>query len=162
MSEHTPAPTPNRAVYGFAMYLCFKISFILYLIWVIIPETYFQYIGIKCLPKRYWAVAIPICIVTTVLIFGFIIYPSINLCMTPKLNDTRTVFDEIVKKSSNHKKLLIPDPNTKNCICKDTYKCGALEYLNDSDNTIEKCIPSAMDLDIIEVSELLYLKTKIV
>lgn len=64
MPEHTPAPTPSRAVYGFVMFLSFNIFFILYLVWAIVPEEYFERIGIDFLPQRYWAVSVPIYILT--------------------------------------------------------------------------------------------------
>lgn len=64
MVEHTPAPSPSRAVYGFAMFLCFNVFFLLYLVWAIVPEKYFEMIGIDFLPQRYWAVSIPIYILT--------------------------------------------------------------------------------------------------
>lgn len=159
MPEHTPAPTPSRAVYGFAMYLSFRTFFVLYIIWAIIPESWFKYVGITCLPQRYWAIAVPIYIITAILLFGFIIYPSINLCMTPNFDDFRTITDETIKNKNHNQNSITSEINCE-CVCTNKFKCGQRQYLKMSTDFKTKCIPSAEDLDITEVSRILYSKLK--
>lgn len=161
MPEHTPAPTPHRAVYGFALYLSFKLFLVLYLIWAILPEWWFEYLNITCLPQRYWAVAIPITVITSLLIFGFIVYPSINLCMTPDFNDINTITDETTLQRKFSRQLYTIIKNcSDNCNCIDTKKCEKQQYLKEFVNFKHKRIPSAQDLDISEVSKILYSKNK--
>ncbi|XP_031343204.1 phosphatidylinositol N-acetylglucosaminyltransferase subunit P [Photinus pyralis] len=161
MPEHTPAPTPHRAVYGFALYLSFKVFFVLYVIWAVVPESWFKYLNITCLPQRYWAIAVPIFIITSLLIFGFIIYPSINLCMTPDFNDINTITDETTLQRKISKQLYtITKNSSRDCNCTDSTKCERRQYLKEFKNFNDKCIPSAEDLDISEVSKLLYSKNK--
>ena len=45
-------------------------------------------------PSKYWAVAIPIWALTALATFAFIIYPAINLSMTPDINDITTITDK--------------------------------------------------------------------
>ncbi|KAJ8931319.1 hypothetical protein NQ314_015781 [Rhamnusium bicolor] len=160
MPEHTPAPTPSRAVYGFVLYLSFQIFFIIYLIWALVPEEYFELIGITFLPQRYWAIAVPIYFLIVLTIFAFIIYPSLGLCMTPSVNDLRTFRDEAGTKI-NSKHLHLKN-NTINeidlCICKDKDKCCKEYYESVQSTTVNKTIPSLKDIDMWEVSENLFLK----
>lgn len=160
MPEHTPAPTPSRAVYGFAMYLSFRIFFIVYLVWAIIPQSWFEYFHITCFPQRYWAVAIPIYITTAVLIFGLVIYPSINLCMTPDFDDINTIIDKTIEQRNSCKHVFEIQDDKGACICRDKEKCGKQQYLKISKDFHLKCVPSATDLDVIEVSKIFYSKLK--
>lgn len=155
MPEHTPAPTPSRGVYGFVMYLSFQLFFILYLLWALIPEKYFLYIGITFLPLRHWAVTVPIYLLTVLTIFAFIIYPSLGLVMTPNVDDLRTIRDKHgaenktsvkVKKTSDYNE----------CICLNKSKCYK-EYFKKNSRRSNKCIEELKDLDMWDVSEHLYL-----
>lgn len=91
MAEHTPLPTPHRAVYGFALYLFFKTLFIIYLLWAFVPESLIKHeLG---LPDKYFAFYIPILVLCCLTVFGFFIYPSWNLSMQHSVNDVRTLRD---------------------------------------------------------------------
>jgi len=91
MAEHTPLPTPHRAVYGFALYLFFKTLFIIYLLWAFVPETFNDHeLG---LPHKYFALYIPILVLCCLTVFGFFIYPSWNLSMQHSVHDVRNIHD---------------------------------------------------------------------
>lgn len=94
MAEHTPAPTPNRAVYGFALFLFFKTLFILYLFWAFVPESILEEkLGLTYLPDKYFALYIPILVIFALTMFGFFIYPAWNLSMQDDINDIHTIND---------------------------------------------------------------------
>lgn len=94
MAEHTPVPTPHRAVYGFALFLFFKTLFILYLFWAFVPENIIEEkLGLTYLPDKYFALYIPILVLCALTIFGFFIYPSWNLSMQDNVNDIHTIQD---------------------------------------------------------------------
>ena len=38
--EHSPAPTPSRAVYGFVLYLLSYFFLLLYFVWALVPDTF--------------------------------------------------------------------------------------------------------------------------
>lgn len=156
MPEHTPAPTPSRAVYGFAMFLSFRTFFILYLIWAILPEEWFRLVGITCLPQRYWAVAIPIFLLTVLAIFAFLIYPNLGSFMTPNVDDLRTIRDS----TSTRKKVNFPAPRDSEikCSCKNLEQCFKNDYERDSGDFVLKAIPVLQDLNIWDVSDHLYFK----
>lgn len=151
MPEHTPAPTPSRGVYGFVMYLSFQLFFILYLIWALIPEKYFVYIGVTFLPDRHWAITVPVYLLTVLTIFAFIIYPSFGLCMTPNVDNFRTIRDNY---GSDNKRYVIINTahDHTECICADRNAC--CKGLKKTENS-KKFIS---DLNIWDVSEHLYLK----
>lgn len=94
MSEPTPSPTPSRAVYGYAWHLFFKTGFILYVLWAFLPEYILEdVLGLTYLPNKYFALCIPITVVSAVM-YSFIIYPLINLAMQDDCNDPHTILDE--------------------------------------------------------------------
>ena len=93
--QHNPWPTPERAVYGFILYLLATAAFGLYLVWLILPEDILHFVGIgQFLPQKYWAVALPIYFSVAFFTFVFVIYPSLGLLITPTLDDVRNVTDE--------------------------------------------------------------------
>lgn len=93
MSEPTPAPTPSRAVYGFAWFLFFKTAFILYVFWAFVPEQVLEEVlGLTYLPNKYFALCVP-CTVVLAVLYAFIIYPLINLAMQDDINDPHTIHD---------------------------------------------------------------------
>lgn len=105
-TEPKNSPTPYRAVYGFALWLISYVFLMLYAVWACVSDEWLNLMGLTYWPQKYWAIAIPAYIFTGLLLFGFIIYPSINLIITPPLNDLRTVFDEST--AGNKKKGIAP------------------------------------------------------
>nr|XP_023013015.1 phosphatidylinositol N-acetylglucosaminyltransferase subunit P [Leptinotarsa decemlineata] len=159
MPEHTPAPTPSRAVYGFVMYLSFRIFFIIYVIWAVIPEEWFVSIGITFLPQRYWAVAVPVYFLTVLTIFAFVIYPGFGLYMTPNVDDLRTITDHFGKKLRHNSDILTHNQsNSTKCVCKNKDNCSKSYYENISRTSINEYIPPVQDLKMWYVSDSLYLK----
>lgn len=165
MPEHTPAPTPSRAVYGFVLFLGCKTLFLLYIVWAIVPENWFEHINITYLPQRYWAVTIPILLLTILATFGFVIYPSLNFCMTPNVDDLRTVLDNSIHQEISNvcldglKNLNYEDcVGDKECICKFDTKCSKDEFTKCYKNSMRYHIPMVEDLCIADVSRTLYLK----
>lgn len=155
MPHHTPAPTPSRAVYGFVMFLSLQLLFAIYLIWSLVPKQYFELVGFNFLPQRHWAVSVPIFILTATFIFGFVIYPSLGLLMTPHYDDIRTIMNKTGRQMKKNAVILQEDV-TEDCICKSKEKCWK-EYYKHDKNFIKKSIPAAEDLNIWDVSEDLYL-----
>ncbi|XP_015116890.1 phosphatidylinositol N-acetylglucosaminyltransferase subunit P-like [Diachasma alloeum] len=103
MSEHTPAPYRPRSVYGYALYIGSNMLFFLYLVWGVVPENFLhEKLGLTYWPLKYWAVAIPIWALTAIAIFAFIIYPGINMLMTPDIDDIRTIKDQYSLVQSEH------------------------------------------------------------
>jgi len=94
-NQHNPSPTPERAVYGFILYILATAGFVLYLTWLFLPENILHSIGIgEFLPQKYWAVALPIYFSVAFFLFVFIVYPSLGLLVTPKIKDIRNITDE--------------------------------------------------------------------
>ncbi|XP_050295071.1 phosphatidylinositol N-acetylglucosaminyltransferase subunit P-like isoform X1 [Anthonomus grandis grandis] len=156
MPEHTPAPTPSRAVYGFVMFLSFRIFFIVYLIWALVPEQYFEFFGIDFLPQRHWAVSIPIYLGTVFVIFGFAIYPGLGLLITPDIDDMKTIMDDVGSKKRKNGPSLNVSPTEGECACKNKDDCWK-EYYDLRSDVSHKRIPAVKDLCMWEVSEHLYL-----
>ena len=93
ISEHSPAPTPSRAVYGFVMYLLSYSSLLLYLIWAMVPDYVLEWAGLDFLPQKYWAVAIPVYLSVLFFSFVLVIYPCLGMISTPAITDIRHVTD---------------------------------------------------------------------
>lgn len=97
MTEHSPAPTSTRSVYGFVLYIGSYSLLLLYLIWAYIPTPWLHSFGLTYWPQKYWAVAIPVFICCSIFIFAVLIYPGVNLLMTPDLSSVYTVTDEYAR-----------------------------------------------------------------
>ena len=93
--QHNPSPTPERAVYGFILYLLATGAFGLYLMWLLLPEPLLNFLVIgQFLPQKYWAVALPIYFSVAFFFFVFVVYPSLGFLVTPPVDDMRNVTDE--------------------------------------------------------------------
>ncbi|XP_054272228.1 phosphatidylinositol N-acetylglucosaminyltransferase subunit P [Macrosteles quadrilineatus] len=103
MSQSTPAPTPSRANYGFALYLGSYTAFGMYLIWAVVPDDALNSVGLTYWPQKYWAIAVPVHLLVTLALFAFCIYPAINLTLTPPMNDNRIITDEFAVKQDSVK-----------------------------------------------------------
>eukprot|EP00088_Acartia_fossae_P014944 TRINITY_DN18090_c0_g1_i2.p1 TRINITY_DN18090_c0_g1~~TRINITY_DN18090_c0_g1_i2.p1 ORF type:complete len:130 (-),score=26.12 TRINITY_DN18090_c0_g1_i2:243-632(-) len=79
VAEHSPAPTPSRAVYGFFIYLLAIAIFLLYLVWLLLPRPLLDQMGLDFLAQKYWAVALPIYLSVLFFTFVLIVYPSLGL-----------------------------------------------------------------------------------
>jgi len=91
--QHSPAPTPERAVYGFVLFLLSYACLALYLVWAILPDHLLASLGLEFLPQKYWAVALPIYVSVVFFTFVLVIYPSLGMLVTPGPTDIRNVTD---------------------------------------------------------------------
>lgn len=90
MPEHTPAPTPHRAVYGYAFYLLVITLFVFYVLWALLPTKEW---GLTYLPDKYFAVLLPMLVLVGLSFFAFFIYPAINMSLTPNIDEMSSVID---------------------------------------------------------------------
>jgi len=128
ISEHSPAPTPSRAVYGFVMCLLSYSSLLLYLIWALVPVSALEWAGLDFLPQKYWAVAIPVYLSVLFFSFVFVIYPCLGMISTPSTTDIRHVTDShSVYSSGAHIMGSVPS-------LYDEHPTKILEYLKKQDN----------------------------
>jgi len=96
MTEPSPSPSPERAVYGFVLYLSAWVCLALYLIWAYIPDQWLHHVGLTYWPQKYWAVAAPTYLCIT-LVFGIVFYVAVNLTITAGLGSRDTITDEYAK-----------------------------------------------------------------
>lgn len=104
MAEQSPAPTPSRSIYGFVIYLLFQTLFVLYVLWAFIPLDFFENVlGITDLPNKYFALFIPILVLTATTLFAFLIYPSLSFIMTSNIDSINTITDSSSIKRCQHR-----------------------------------------------------------
>ena len=55
----SPSPTPERAIYGFVMYLFSIILIVIYVVWAIVPEATLKTFGLTYWPEKHWVLSAP-------------------------------------------------------------------------------------------------------
>ncbi|XP_068629883.1 phosphatidylinositol N-acetylglucosaminyltransferase subunit P [Battus philenor] len=152
MTEHTPAPTPARSLYGFFLYLFSKTTLIVYLVWAVVPNYYLHLFNIHYYPDKYWSTAIPIQCLVALTLFAFLIYPSSNLMLTCNIDNYNTIADQF--SHVNVKEKLTLKPLTKICVCDAKSKCFKYCHFYEAK---ENTVPQLQDLDLRFVCRKLYL-----
>lgn len=120
------------------------------------PEEWLEYLGITCLPRRYWALAVPVFLLTVLTVFAFLIYPALGLCMTPDIDDLRTIIDS--KSRGQIVEACHLETEKKLCSCQNNMKCFKSRFDEVKHTYPEMRVPLLHDLDIREVSQRLFLK----
>ncbi|CAI8012620.1 Phosphatidylinositol N-acetylglucosaminyltransferase subunit P [Geodia barretti] len=89
---HSPFPSSERAVCGFALWLVSFLALGVFLMWAFVPDTWLTAIGFSYLPHKYWAVAFPSFVIVSALV-GVVMYAGLNCMMVVPFNDPRSVQD---------------------------------------------------------------------
>jgi phosphatidylinositol glycan class P protein len=92
-TEHSPAPQPERAIYGFFLLVAAIFAFLIYIIISFIPDTAINELGWDYLPDKYWSIALPSFVVIALLmILPF--YFSLNMRQVNEPACIHSVTDE--------------------------------------------------------------------
>ena len=93
-AEHSPAPQPERAVYGFFLLISSLFAFLIYVLISYLPDWIFvDIIGWDYLPDKYWSIALPAYIIIfTLMILPF--YFTINMTKVNDLDSIDSIKDE--------------------------------------------------------------------
>lgn len=93
MSKNTPSPTPERAIYGFVLYLGAWVCLMIFLVWAYIPDEWLHAVGLTYWPQKYWAIAVP-CYLLVTLVFVITLYVAGNFIITLPLDSINTIQDK--------------------------------------------------------------------
>lgn len=78
-SDVGPLPSPERAVYGFVLFVLTITSFLLYCLWVFVPFEVLDSIGLSYWPAKHWTITGPLTILIAVLVGVLVVYPAISI-----------------------------------------------------------------------------------
>lgn len=87
-SEHN-----DKSVFGFALWVFAWSCFLVYLIWVTVDNEVLSLHGMKWLPSKYWALALPGCLVVFLCSYG-VIYALIGMSVNPAPTSMDSLKDE--------------------------------------------------------------------
>lgn len=135
--EAAPAPSIGRCIYGFALFILSMTCLALYISWSIIPSSHLTALGLGYFSSKYWAVAVPTTVSTLIAFFAILLYPSINMILTPSPDSVSTITDRHSRKPVDQ---ISP---------------------RDVQELMQTGIPSIWDMDIEHVNDLLYNKATI-
>lgn len=182
--EHTPGPQFHRAIYGFSLYLIFNTLFLIYVVWAFVPDRILSDVfHLNYLPDKYFALYIPVLILNATALFAFLVYPTINMRLTPTLDSLSTIKDRFTIRRCEKENCTSPRKMTAKqkqtrwckrhdegedglfeeemianwCDCGDESRC-LIKSVPDHVEQLrrKKKMPTVCDLDLAEVSDLLY------
>ena len=89
---HKPSPSPERAIYGFVLYLVSVVGFVVWVVWAYVPTSWLNAIGLTYWPQKYWAVAVPVYVCVSILLF-YLTYLGVIFINTTPLDSLSLVTD---------------------------------------------------------------------
>jgi len=156
-AEHSPSPQPSRGIYGFILGSSCAFFIISYAVWMLIPAEVIETWPYQP-PQKYWAAAVPVFFCTVLFLFAFLIYPSLHLLHDGELDEPSAITDRHAFPQDEATLSSLTRDQRQNAPRSVSLKLNRGDTGDRRVNALREIpIPSASDMEIEDVSRILYL-----